>query len=227
MKNDLKPIISAKNLSLGYKKNQNVIRNVNFNIYPRDFVFITGSSGSGKSTLLRAFYGDSEEMSGELIVNDDKINEHRTSQIRYLRSKIGVVFQDYKLIEEWSIEQNIHLPMQINGFVKEICVEQTKKLLSHINLLHRAHALPLELSGGEQQRAAMARAIAHKPPIILADEPTGNLDDYSSDIIWGLLKSANMQLGITIVVVTHRTPKALKLKHKKFNIQDGELYEYN
>ncbi|WP_104697292.1 MULTISPECIES: cell division ATP-binding protein FtsE [unclassified Helicobacter] len=223
----MKPIMEAKELCLGYKKDEIVIEKASFSIQPRDFVFISGASGSGKSTLLRSFYGDLEVMSGELEVCQTKVHQARKKEITALRKKIGIVFQDYKLIEEWNVEKNIMLPMIINNYSKVFYQEQVQKLLSHINLLHKSNRYPLELSGGEQQRVAMARAIAHRPEIILADEPTGNLDDYSSDLIWSLLKSANQQLGITIIVVTHRIPERLNIAHRKLNIQEGEVYEYS
>lgn len=223
--NDTKVIIKASNLELGYN-NEAIIRGANFSIKQKDFVFISGASGSGKSTLLRSMYGDLSIMSGELMVCDISIHQAKKSHISALRKEMGIVFQDYKLIEEWNIARNIMLPMVINKYSKTFYQDQVKKLLSHINLLHKASRYPLELSGGEQQRVAMARAIAHHPKIILADEPTGNLDDYSSDLIWSLLKSANQQLGITIVVVTHRIPERLNVAHRKLNIQDGEVYEY-
>ena len=137
------------------------------------------------------------------------------------------MFQDYKLIEEWSVEKNIALPMEINGYKKDACDAQVEKLLSHIGLLHKANKYPLELSGGEQQRVAMARAIAHRPMLILADEPTGNLDDFSSDMIWSLLKSANEQLDITIVVVTHRVPMRINIEYRHLFIdrERNSIYE--
>ncbi len=139
---------------------------------------------------------------------------------------MGIVFQDYKLIQDWNVEKNIALPMIINKFPKTEIKTQAEKLLSHISLLHKANKYPQELSGGEQQRVALARAIAHRPRLILCDEPTGNLDDYSSDMIWGLLKSSNEQLNITIVVVTHRIPKHLNLKYRKIEIKEGLIHEY-
>ncbi|RDU73536.1 ABC transporter ATP-binding protein [Helicobacter anseris] len=223
----MKIAIKAKELCLGYKKDEIVIKKATFTIKQKDFVFISGASGSGKSTLLRSLYGDLEIRSGELDVCDTQVHCAKKKDITNLRKKIGIVFQDYKLIEEWNVEKNIMLPMIINGYSKTFCQEQVQKLLTHINLLHKSNRYPLELSGGEQQRVAMARAIAHRPEIILADEPTGNLDDYSSDLIWSLLKSANQQLGITIVVVTHRIPDRLNINHRKLNIQEGEVYEYS
>lgn len=118
------------------------------------------------------------------------------------------------------------LPMVINGYKKEVCKSQVEKLLVHIKLSHKANKFPLELSGGEQQRVAMARALAHNPTIILADEPTGNLDDYSSELIWNLLKGVNEQLGITVVVVTHRMPDRLNIPFRRLHIEEGVVYEF-
>ncbi|PAF42772.1 ABC transporter ATP-binding protein [Helicobacter sp. 11S02596-1] len=220
-------IIRAKDLCLGYKKGELVIKNANFTIERKDFVFISGASGSGKSTLLRSLYGNLSIFGGNLEVCNINIERAGKRLINELRRNIGIVFQDYKLIEEWSVEKNICLPMIINGYKKEVCNSQVEKLLSHVDLLYKSNRYPLELSGGEQQRVAMARAIAHRPLLILADEPTGNLDDYSSDMIWSLLKSANEQLDVTVVVVTHRIPDRLNIPYRKLNIKDGEVYEYS
>ena len=117
------------------------------------------------------------------------------------------------------------LPMIIGGFTKESCKAQTDRLLAHIKLSQKGTKYPLELSGGEQQRVAMARALSHNPLLILADEPTGNLDDYSSEVIWSLLKGVNEQLGITIVVVTHRIPETFGIKYRHLHIEEGVIYE--
>lgn len=222
----MKPIIKAIDLCLGYKKGELIIKDANFEISKKDFVFISGASGSGKSTLLKALYGNLSIFGGSLEVCDINIQKAGKKLIDELRRNIGIVFQDYKLIEEWSVEKNIRLPMVINGYKKELCDIQVEKLLSHVDLLYKANRYPLELSGGEQQRVAMARAISHRPMLILADEPTGNLDDYSSDMIWSLLKSANEQLDVTVVVVTHRIPERLNVPYRKLNIKDGEVHEY-
>lgn len=219
-------IIRAQNLCLGYKKGEFVIKDANFEINQKDFVFISGASGSGKSTLLKSLYGHLDIFSGSLEVCNISLAYAKKNLINTLRQNIGIVFQDYKLIEEWSVEKNICLPMIISGYNKEVCEMQVEKLLSHVDLLYKANRYPLELSGGEQQRVAMARAIAHRPLLILADEPTGNLDDYSSDMIWSLLRSANEQLDITIVVVTHKIPERLNIPYRKLNISNGEVYEY-
>ena len=117
------------------------------------------------------------------------------------------------------------LPLLIAGYSKSVCETQTARLLKHVRLSGKENYYPMELSGGEQQRVAMARALAHNPVIILADEPTGNLDEYSSRVIWGLLEGANEQLGTTVVVVTHSIPSNLKVPYKHFYIEDGKVYE--
>ena len=142
-----------------------------------------------------------------------------------LRQRIGVVFQNYRLISEWNIEKNVMLPLMIKGLSASVCKNQATKLLKHVNLLHRADKFPNELSGGEQQRAAMARALAHNPNLLLCDEPTGSLDEYSSDVIWGLLRSAKEYLGTCIVVVTHHIPVSLRVPYRHLVIENGRIYE--
>ncbi len=222
-------IISAKNLSLGYGKRNVVIKDASFTIESQDFVFITGVSGSGKSTLLRSMYGNLPIKSGFLSVCGYELHSAKKRQIAEMRRKIGIIFQDYKLIKEWSVERNIMLPMEINSFFPSRAkrIEHIEKLLAHVRLEHKIKKYPLELSGGEQQRVALARAMATSPKVIFADEPTGNLDDFSSSIIWGLLRGANEQLKITIVVVTHRMPDEIDMKHKHLHIEEGIVYAAN
>ena len=221
-------IISAKNLNLGYEK-EIVIKNASFDIAEEDFVFITGVSGSGKSTLLRSMYGNLPIKSGLLNVCGFDLQNAKKSNIAKLRRRIGIIFQDYKLIKEWNVERNIMLPMEVNNYLptKARRIEHTAKLLAHVKMEHKLKKYPLELSGGEQQRVALARAMATSPKIIFADEPTGNLDDYSSNIIWRLLESANEQLHITIVVVTHRMPEEINVNFKHLHLENGAVYEDN
>jgi cell division transport system ATP-binding protein len=218
--------IDAKKLYLGYEKGINIIKNVNFTVNRGDMVLITGKSGSGKSTLLKSLYGDIGIESGTLIVDGFNMSSIKDSELNRLRRDLGIVFQDYKLIKEWTIEKNIMLPLMINSeHSKEVCQAQVEKLLAHVKLSLQSTKYPLELSGGEQQRAAVARALAHNPSIILADEPTGNLDDYSSEMIWDLLNGANKQLGVTVVVVTHRIPMKLGVNYRRLELDDGGVYE--
>lgn len=218
-------VIIAQNLSLSYKEFETIISKASFSIDAGSFVFITGASGSGKSTLLKSLYGAIEPKQGQLTVGGVKMNRISTSKLNFLRRHIGIVFQDYKLIKEWTIEKNVMLPLIISGYTSDVSGTQVQKLLGHVKLIHQAGKYPLELSGGEQQRVAMARALAHNPILILADEPTGNLDEYSSSVIWSLLEGANSQLKTTVVVVTHHIPETLNVPYKHFHIDAGNINE--
>ncbi|KFN39283.1 MAG: ABC transporter ATP-binding protein [Sulfuricurvum sp. MLSB] len=218
-------VIIAENLSLSYKDFETIISKATFSIDAGSFVFITGASGSGKSTLLKSLYGAIEPRAGQLVVGGVKMNRISTSRLNFLRRHIGIVFQDYKLIKEWTIEKNVMLPLIISGYTKDVSGTQVQKLLGHVKLIHQAGKYPPELSGGEQQRVAMARALAHNPILILADEPTGNLDEYSSEVIWNLLEGANTQLKTTIVVVTHHIPSSINVPYKHFHIEMGTVHE--
>jgi len=220
-----KNVIVAKDLYLEYKKDTPIIRDSTFSIKSGSFVFITGPSGSGKSTLLKSFYGELTPKKGILQIGGVSLNDIKSSKLAFLRKYLGIIFQDYKLIKEWTVKKNVMLPLLIAGYSKNVCETQTARLLKHVRLSGKENYYPLELSGGEQQRVAMARALAHNPVIILADEPTGNLDEYSSRVIWGLLEGANEQLSTTVVVVTHSIPSNLKVPYKHFYIEDGRVYE--
>lgn len=218
-------VILAEDLSLSYNEDESIINKASFSFESGSFIFITGASGSGKSTLLKSLYGALEPQQGKLIVGGVEMNKISAKKLNFLRRHIGIVFQDYKLVKEWTIEKNVMLPLIITGYAKDVSDMQVQKLLSHVKLNHQAGKYPLELSGGEQQRVAMARALAHNPILILADEPTGNLDDYSAQVIWNLLEGANSQLKTTVVVVTHHIPETMKVDYKHYHIEYGSIYE--
>ncbi len=218
-------VVFAKDLTLFYNKNEPILKNINLTVNKGDFIFLTGKSGSGKSTFLKSIYGEIDIGGGEIFVNGFRMKNISKKNLSLLRRHIGVIFQDFKLINEWSVEKNVMLPLIIAGYSKEICSHQAKKLLSHVKLSHKADAYPLELSGGEQQRVAMARALAHNPKLIVADEPTGNLDDYSSNVIWNLLKNVKEHIGSTIIVVTHKIPSNLSIDYKQYYLDSGIMHE--
>ncbi|HIP54078.1 MAG TPA: ABC transporter ATP-binding protein [Sulfurimonas autotrophica] len=218
-------VIIAQNLSLAYSKDETIINKANFSIDSGSFVFVTGASGSGKSTLLKSLYGALKPIEGSLVVGGVELCGISSKKLNFLRRHLGIVFQDYKLVKEWTIEKNIMLPLIINGYEKSITQSQVDSLLKHVKLQHQAGKYPLELSGGEQQRVAMARALAHNPILILADEPTGNLDDYSSQLIWNLLEGAHEQLKTTVIVVTHHIPETIKIDYKHYHIEFGDIHE--
>jgi cell division transport system ATP-binding protein len=218
-------VIVAKDVSLGYNDDEMIINKANFSIDSGSFVFITGASGSGKSTLLKSLYGALKPKEGSLVVGGVELSGVSSKKLNFLRKHLGIVFQDYKLVKEWNVEKNIMLPLIINGYDKGVTQSQVDSLLKHVKLRHQANKFPMELSGGEQQRVAMARALAHNPILILADEPTGNLDDYSSQVIWNLLEGANEQLNTTVIVVTHHIPETMSVQFKHYHIEFGAIRE--
>jgi len=220
-------IISARNLTLAYDNgNKEIIRNASFDIRRGDFVFITGVSGSGKSTLLKSLYGAIRPKSGHLEVGGIDMTRVKPSKLQELRRKhMGIVFQDYKLINEWTVAKNVVLPLMIEGYPEDVQRRQLENLLRHVKLSEHAERYPLELSGGEQQRVGVARALAKTPAVILADEPTGNLDEYSSSVIWDLLESACVQMKTTVLVVTHKMPTVFSLPYRHLMIENRGVYE--
>ena len=219
-------IISAQNLTLSYDKNEEIISNATFSVKKGEFVFITGPSGSGKSTLLKSFYGNLKPKSGSLVMGGLDMTTISKSKLQELRTHLGIIFQDYRLINEWTVERNVVLPLWIAGYSKEVQSTQAQRLLHHVKLSGKEKKYPMELSGGEQQRVGVARALAKNPFLILADEPTGNLDEYSSNVIWDLLENACHQLDTTIVVVTHHIPSVFNIPYKHLRIDEkGRVYE--
>ena len=170
-------------------------------------------------------YGDMAISDGSLNVCLNELKGINRSSLALLRQRVGIIFQDFRLINEWNVEKNVMLPLIIKGYNQNVCKKQAAKLLNHVNLLHKSDRFPLELSGGEQQRVAMARALAHNPQLLLCDEPTGSLDDYSSEVIWMLLRSAREALGTCVVVVTHKIPAGLRMNYRHFELSNGEVNE--
>ncbi|HSR74316.1 MAG TPA: ABC transporter ATP-binding protein [Sulfurovum sp.] len=219
-------VIQASHLSLTYgNAGKEVIKDANFSIKKGEFVFITGPSGSGKSTLLKALYGKLKPSAGNLVVGGQDLSNIRPSKLQELRTHMGIIFQDYKLVNEWTVKKNVVLPLMIAGYPTEIQDTQAYRLLKHVKLAEYADKYPLELSGGEQQRVGVARALSKNPVVILADEPTGNLDDYSSNVIWDLMENACQQLDTTVLVVTHKIPTIFSLPYRHFIIESKGVYE--
>ncbi len=219
-------VIQASNLTLAYDGGEKeIIKDANFSIKKGEFVFITGPSGSGKSTLLKSLYGQLKPSAGSLIVGGNDLANIRRKKLQELRTHMGIIFQDYKLVNEWTVSKNVVLPLMIAGYSSEIQETQAKRLLKHVKLSEYGDRYPLELSGGEQQRVGVARALSKNPVVILADEPTGNLDDYSSNVIWDLMENACQQLDTTVLVVTHKIPTIFSLPYRHFIIESKGVYE--
>ena len=219
-------VIHASHLTLAYDKGEKeIIKDANFSIKKGEFVFITGPSGSGKSTLLKALYGQLKPSEGSLVVGGLDLANIGKGKLQELRTHMGIIFQDYKLVNEWTVSKNVVLPLMIAGYSTEIQDTQARRLLKHVKLSEHSDRYPLELSGGEQQRVGVARALAKNPVVILADEPTGNLDAYSSNVIWDLMENACQQLDTTVLVVTHKIPTIFSLPYRHFFIESKGVYE--
>jgi len=219
-------VISASHLTLAYDNGKKeIIKNATFKIKKGEFVFITGPSGSGKSTLLKSFYGQLVPTKGNLLVGGLDMTSVSKKKLQKLRTHLGIIFQDYKLINEWTVAKNIVLPLIIAGYNVDMQQTQARRLLKHVKLEGKGDMYPLQLSGGEQQRVGVARALSKTPFLILADEPTGNLDEYSSNVIWDLLENACDQLDATVLVVTHRIPTIFSTPFRHFIIENGSLHE--
>ena len=219
-------VIQASNLTLAYDDGEKeIIKDANFSIKKGEFVFITGPSGSGKSTLLKSLYGQLKPSAGSLVVGGNDLSNIRRKKLQELRTHMGIIFQDYKLVNEWTVSKNVVLHLMIAGYSSEIQETQARRLLKHVKLSEYGDRYPLELSGGEQQRVGVARALSKIPVVILADEPTGNLDDYSSNVIWDLMENACQQLDTTVLVVTHKIPTIFSLPYRHFIIESKGVYE--
>ncbi|WP_390883075.1 cell division ATP-binding protein FtsE [Kovacikia minuta] len=188
-----------------------------------DFLFITGPSGSGKSTLLKLLYGEERVSSGDVIVDDCNLNEIRGDRLSHLRRRIGIVFQDYKLIPRRTVTENVAFVLWAQGFPRKEINRRLQPALKMVGLVPKATCFPDELSGGEQQRVSIARAIVNTPPLLLADEPTGNLDPDNSWQVIKILKKLNT-IGITVIVTTHDESLIRLSNHPAVQLRNGQLY---
>jgi putative ABC transport system ATP-binding protein len=227
-KTTARPIIEAHALSRVYmrgKEKVEALQNVNLTIFPGTFAIIFGPSGGGKSTLLHLLGGIDQPTSGSLIIsgkNLDKLNEAELTRFR--RDHIGFIFQFYNLLPSINAIENVALPLLAKGIKRKEALDHSKSLLECVGLNGRALHKPSELSGGEQQRVTIARAIAGKPAIVLADEPTGDLDAKSSDEVIRLMLDINHELGTTFVVATHNE-RFTAFADRLFELRSGELSE--
>lgn len=222
-------IVEVQGVKKYYGEQNNVVRALNgvsFTINQGEFVSIVGQSGSGKSTLLNIIGGLDKPSEGDVIVNNVNINALATDkQIAFRRRNIGFVFQNYSLMPELSVYNNVILPVSF-GRKSRIDREYIDKLLLDLGIWEKKNSYPFELSGGQQQRVAIARALANKPAVVLADEPTGNLDSKTTDDVMRLLKKCCKEYSQTIVMVTHNDRLA-ELCDKSIRICDGKNVEIN
>ena len=217
-------ILSLQNVSINQENNR-VLSNVNLEVKRGDFIYLIGKTGAGKSSLLKTLYGDLALLEGEGSIVDYDLRKLKEKDIPYLRRKLGVVFQDFKLLPDRNIHDNLLFVLKATGW-KEKAEKNLKieEVLDKVGMKMQAHKMPHQISGGEQQRVAIARALLNDPELILADEPTGNLDPQTSVEIMNVLKNIN-ENGKTILMATHDYALIMKFPTKTLKLEDGTIFE--
>jgi len=220
-------MIQFDHVTKRYPGSDEVLKDISFSIDAGEFVFITGHSGAGKSTLLKLIAATERPTSGTVLIANQNVSKLKPSAIPFLRRRFGLIFQDHKLLYDRNCFENVILPLRINGVSEQEAAKRVRAALDKVGLLNKEKAMPITLSGGEQQRLAIARAVVSRPSILLADEPTGNLDSsYAADIM--AIFYAFNQVGVTVIMSTHdalgmsaNQNRVLHLNHGK--LTDGSL----
>ncbi|MBT4231303.1 ATP-binding cassette domain-containing protein [Flavobacteriaceae bacterium] len=220
----MNPIVYLKNVNIS-QNNTSILRNINLSVKKGEFIYFIGKTGVGKSSLLRVLYGDIKIEDGEAQILDFNLNKIKDKEIPFLRRKLGVVFQDFKLLPNKTIKQNLEFVLRATEWVdSEKINSRIKEVLQKVNLDYVIDKYPFELSGGEQQRVAISRALLNNPEIILADEPTGNLDPATSSEIMSLIKEIN-ESGTTILIATHDYDIISKFPEKTIRVEKERFFE--
>ena len=220
-----KPVISLASANI-YQEDALILNGVNLNVNPGEFVYLIGKTGSGKSSLLKTLYADIPLTAGEGFINEFDLIKLKNKQIPFLRRGIGIVFQDFELLMDRSVFENLSFVLEATGWTdKKKIKARIEEVLNQVGLNTKHYKMPHELSGGEQQRVVIARALLNHPPLILADEPTGNLDPETSDIIMNLLFTINKDLNTAVLMATHNYALIEKYPGRIIKCVDGVLKE--
>lgn len=215
-------MIRFQNITKIYPPNTVALENISFEVNKKEFVSIVGRSGAGKTTLLKLLLAEEKPTKGRVFFNDQDVHKIKKSHLPKLRQRIGVVFQDYKLLPSKTVFENIAYVMEVMGRSEEDIAREVPQVLEIVDLTEKANNFPRQLSGGEKQRTAIARALINRPDVILADEPTGNLDPYNtSEIIRLLLKIHEM--GTTIILATHNKEIVNTLGKRVITLENGKI----
>lgn len=207
-----------------YPGSDEVLKNVSLSIDAGEFVFVTGHSGAGKSTLLKLIAATEKPTSGTVLIANQNVSQLKASAIPFLRRRFGLIFQDHKLLYDRNCFENVILPLRINGVSGQEASKRVRAALDKVGLLHKEKAMPITLSGGEQQRLAIARAVVSRPSILIADEPTGNLDaSYAADIM--AIFYAFNQVGVTVIMATHDALGMSSSQNRILHLNQGRLSE--
>lgn len=218
------PVLSLKDVTI-FQDHTPVLKNINLEVNRGEFLYIIGKTGSGKSSFMKTLYGDLKLRDGEGMFVDYDLTKLRERDIPYLRRKIGIVFQDFKLLPDRSVYDNLKFVLHATGWTEKREMDvKIFEVLEKVGMKNSANKMPHQISGGEQQRIAVARALLNDPEVILADEPTGNLDPQTSVDVMGLLREIN-QNGKTIIMATHDYALLMKFPSKTLKCDDGTLFE--
>ncbi len=217
-------MIQLHNVSLAYQQDASALNNITLKISKGEFVFLTGPSGAGKTSLLRLLYGALTPNRGQVLIDGLNITRLTPSQIPVLRRSVGVVFQDFKLLQNRTVFENVAITLEVLGWGRADIGKKTMHILKQMGIESKYNLITQRLSGGEQQRVALSRALVNDPKILLADEPTGNLDDANKNQILNIFKEANIR-GTTVVVATHDR-RLIEQSHKRLvTLNKGEIVE--
>jgi len=215
-------MIQFRHVSKRFPDGYMALNNIDLNIAAGEMVFVTGHSGAGKSTLLKLIAAIERPTSGSITISGQNVAQLKPVALPFLRRKIGFVFQDHKLLFDRNVFENVLLPLQISGFDHNVVIGRVRAALDKVGLLGKEKAMPITLSGGEQQRLCIARAVVHRPSILIADEPTGNLDAAYARDIMAMFYSFH-QVGVTILIATHDTELLKEGGHRVISLQQGKL----
>lgn len=215
-------MIRFNNVCKRYENGHDALKHININLDKGEMAFLTGHSGAGKSTLLKLISLVERSTRGEVFVNDINLNKVSNRKIPYVRRNIGMIFQDHRLLFDRSVFDNVALPLIIAGHPHKEIGRRVRAALDKVGLLKKEKLLPIMLSGGEQQRVGIARAVVNKPPIVLADEPTGNLDPELSAEIMGLFQQFN-QVGVSLLIASHDLGLIARMRYRTITLKHGML----
>lgn len=221
-----KPIIEFQGVSKTYATGTHALNDINIQIYPGEFVFVVGASGAGKSTFMKLIMREEKANTGDVIVNGFHLSSLPRKQVPLLRRTMGIVFQDFRLIPTMDVFDNVAFAMHVVGAKPNVIRREVAKALSQVGLGHKARSKPAELSGGEQQRVGLARALINKPSLLIADEPTGNVDPNMSYEIVEMLSRIN-KAGTTVLMVTHEHNLVRDFHHRVIMLEAGRIVADN
>lgn len=215
-------LIELKGVTKKYKRGSTALRDLSVSINQGEFVYLVGPSGAGKSSFIKLLYREEAATKGTIKVGEFELTKLKARQVPILRRNIGVVFQDYKLLQRKTVYENVAFAMEVIGSKRKDIKKRVSEVLNLVGLKHKARSFPEELSGGEQQRVAIARAIVNNPKLLIADEPTGNLDPEIALEIMQLLERINLQ-GTTVIMATHNSVIVNTMKHRVLAVEEGRL----